>query len=448
MVKNFNDAYLETLEYINSKLPMFQKIGNKAYKADLKNTFLLDKYFNSPHKNFKTIHIAGTNGKGSVSHMLASILQHADYKVGLFTSPHITDFRERIKINGTEIEKEFVVNFINSNKKIIEEINPSFFEISTFLAFEYFKENKVDIAVIETGLGGRLDSTNIILPEISIITNIGYDHTEILGDTIEKIAIEKGGIIKNNVPVIIGEKLEETSKVFLQIATERNASLIFAEDILETINIETNYIDNLKVTFKNNTNNTIWTIQTDLTGIYQINNLKTTIASCALLENKIKLNEKNILEGLKTVKKSTGLRGRWDVISKKPLIICDVAHNEHGFKKIVEQIKNIEYKNLHIIIGFVKEKNINKILELLPSRTIYYFTKPSVERGLDEKLLYETALKYGLKGNIFSDITEAINASIKNINENDFLLVTGSIFLISDFYKLFENNKSLFLKQG
>lgn len=437
MVRSVDELYKETLEYINVKLPMFQRIGNRAYKTDLENTLKLDRYFNSPHKHFKTIHIAGTNGKGSVSHMLASILQHAGYKVGLFTSPHIFDYRERIKINGKEIEKEFVIEFINSNKNIIEEINPSFFEISVFLAFEYFKKNRIDIGIIETGLGGRLDSTNIILPEVSIITNIGFDHTEILGNTLQKIAFEKAGIIKNNVPVIIGEKNNDTSEVFIKIANEKSSKIIFADDILKVRNIQTNYIDNLHVSYENLTNNEIINIDTDLTGLYQVNNLKTVITACFLLNDKININRKSIIKGLKTVKKTTGLIGRWDIISKNPLIICDVAHNEHGFKKVVEQIKNIKYEKIHIILGFVKEKNIEKIFELVPTDAIYYFTKPSVERGLEETVLQEVATTYNLNGKAYKNIIDAFNAAKENTKEKDLLIITGSIFLIADFYSYY-----------
>jgi len=434
MVKNINELYNETLEFINTKLPMFQKIGNKAYKANLENTILLDKYFNNPHKNFKTIHIAGTNGKGSVSHMLASVLQKANYKVGLFTSPHLFDFRERIKINGKIIEKEFVVNFINSNKKIIEKINPSFFEISVFLAFEYFKNNNIDIAIIETGLGGRLDSTNIITPELSIITNIGYDHTEILGNTLEEIAFEKAGIIKNNIPVIIGEKIKETSKVFESIANIKSSTLIYAEDKFHVVEVNTNYIDKLTVVFKN-TDNQLITIDTDLTGHYQIINLRTVLTALKLLESKINVTKNDILQGLKMVKKSTGIVGRWDVLSKNPLIICDVAHNENGFKRVIEQIKNINYNNLHIILGFVKEKNVDKILEFCPVDATYYFTRPSIERGLCEKTLQQIAYEKNLKGKYYSNISDAYNDAKKTLKSGDLLLISGSIFLIADFYK-------------
>ncbi len=426
-------TYKEVLDFMFSQLPMYQRTGKAAYKANLDNTLKLDQHFNHPHKNYKTIHVAGTNGKGSVSHSLASVLQTSGLKVGLYTSPHLKDFRERIKINGQCIPETDVISFIAENKTIIEDIQPSFFEMTVAMAFDYFSKSKVDIAVIEVGLGGRLDSTNIIEPECSVITNIGLDHTSLLGNTLELIAAEKAGIIKNSTPVIIGEHNDLTKPAFLSTASKHNAPIYFASEEYD-IPVAMRSIDNRQIfqiyhknalTFKD--------LKLDLLGIYQKKNIKTVLKTIDVLKYiGLSISENDIYTGLNNVVKNTGLMGRWQILGANPAIICDTGHNEDGVKDIVEQLSNTAYKNLHIIWGMVNDKDITAVLKLLPKDAQYYFVKPNIPRGLDAKELKNEAEKYGLSGNAYADLQEAIKKTKKNSSTNDLIFIGGSTFVVAD----------------
>lgn len=428
--------YEQTLEYLFNSLPMFQRIGKAAYKADLNTTIKLDEYFNHPHQKFKSIHIAGTNGKGSVSHFLASVLQSAGYKTGLYTSPHLIDFRERIKINGVEISKEYVVEFVEKSKNIFDKLKPSFFEMSVALAFEYFKDNNVDIAVIETGMGGRLDSTNIINPLLSVITNIGLDHTEFLGDTLEKIAIEKSGIIKQNIPVIIGESNIYTKEIFHNKAKNLNCKIVFADYIYKS-EYSTYSIDNKQIFhLKKETIQVYHNLKSDLLGKYQTKNICTVLAAIDELKNfGLNLSEASIYSGVENVVKNTRLMGRWQITNSNPLTICDTGHNEDGIKQIVEQIYLNNFEKLHIIFGVVNDKKIDKILDLMPKDAIYYFTKAEIPRALDEKTLFNFAREKNLNGNHFTTIYEAYNNAKLKASGNDLIFIGGSTFIVADFLK-------------
>ncbi|MDO4880482.1 MAG: folylpolyglutamate synthase/dihydrofolate synthase family protein [Capnocytophaga sp.] len=400
--------YKQTIDWLFSHLPMFQNNGKKALKNKLDNILFFTKYLGFPHKNFPTIHIAGTNGKGSSSHAIASVLQEAGYKVGLYTSPHLRDFRERIKINGQEIPEQNVIDFIKKHKSFIEENDFSFFELTVAMAFDYFSTEKVDIAVIEVGLGGLLDSTNIILPEVSLITNIGKDHTDILGNTLAEIALQKAGIIKENTPVVISEFHPETAPVFTKIAKEKNAEIYFA------------YQKNIPY-------------QTDLKGIYQEKNLKGIVQTLEVLQQKgWNISSKNIENGLLNIVKNTGLKGRWQTLSEQPKIICDTGHNHHGISQVVLQISQQEYKNLHIVLGFVKEKDIDTILPLFPKNAVYYFCSPNIPRGLDASILKEKASTFGLLGNIYPSVNEALNDAKRKASLEDMIFVGGSTFVVAE----------------
>ncbi|HSM63517.1 MAG TPA: folylpolyglutamate synthase/dihydrofolate synthase family protein, partial [Gillisia sp.] len=365
------------------QLPMYQRLGADAFKKDLVNIINFSSHLGNPHNNFKTLHVAGTNGKGSTSHMLASILQEAGYKVGLYTSPHLIDFRERIKINGKEIPENFVVDFIGSNKNYLETNKLSFFEMTVGMAFSYFSKEKVDIAIIEVGLGGRLDSTNIIDPILSVITNIGLDHTDMLGNTLEEIATEKGGIIKPNTPVIIGEYQDETYPVFQKIAANNSSKIVLASS--ETISMET-----------------------DLKGDYQKNNIRTAFIAVKELQSLgYNITSENIKQGLLSVISNTGLQGRWQQIHAHPKAICDTAHNKEGLKYVVHQLKKESYNKLHIVLGFVSDKKLDDLLPLFPSDAYYYFCKPNIPRGLDEKNLMQEASLFHLSGNTYPSVKEA-----------------------------------------
>ena len=427
-------TYQQTIVYLYTQLPMYSRIGAAAYKEDLHNTITLCRAIDNPQQKFKSIHIAGTNGKGSTSHMLAAILQQAGYKTGLYTSPHLKDFRERIKINGEMISKEFVVDFVEKTKTISEEIKPSFFELTVAMAFDYFEKEKVDIAVIETGLGGRLDSTNIITPILSIITNIGYDHMDILGDTLEKIAAEKAGIIKSNVPVVIGEYLPETKNIFLEKAATENAPVYFAQDEYAVSNI--NYTSALLTCdVKNLEHNITETFECDLNGLYQTKNLKTVLYAEGILMQ-LGFNIKNEEEkfALKHVKKLTGLYGRWDVIAQHPTIILDVAHNEDGIKQLLEQLAIVkpDKAKLHIIIGMVKDKDVTRILSILPKEANYYFSNAHIERAMPHQILKEKATGFNLAGQSFDDVNVAIQTAKSNAVSDDIIIVCGSVFLIAE----------------
>lgn len=402
--------YQETTAWMFNQLPMYQLQGASAYKKDLTNTHLLINHLGNPHLDLKYIHVAGTNGKGSTSHMLASILQEAGYKVGLYTSPHLKDFRERIKINGTEITEDFVCDFINSNRAFFEANEISFFEMSVGLAFAYFAKEKVDIAIIEVGMGGRLDATNIITPLVSIITNIGLDHTQFLGNTLEAIAYEKAGIIKAEIPVVIGEYTAETKNVFLTKAKENNSEIYFAADL---INEE---------------------LPSDLIGDYQIHNKKTVLQTITVLntETNFSINQNNIESGLINVVKNTGLLGRWQQLNDSPKTICDTAHNKNGLEIVLNQIQKENFNQLHIVLGVVNDKDLDEILPLFPKNAIYYFCKPNIPRGLEASILKEKATQHGLTGEIFHSVSEAYNSSQKSATTNDFIYVGGSTFVVAE----------------
>jgi len=400
-------TYQQTLDYLFSRLPMYQREGVAAYKADIGNIVAASKKLGTPHKNFKSIHVAGTNGKGSVSHMLASILQEAGYKVGLYSSPHLKDFRERIKINGEMITKKEVVVFVKKNKVMFEKMQLSFFEFTVAMAFDYFAKQKVDIAIIEVGLGGRLDSTNIINPELSIITNIGLDHTNLLGNTLEKIAIEKAGVIKQSTPIIIGRKQKLINQIFRDIAKENNAELIYVSE---------------KKSYK-----------TDLEGIYQKENSNTCLTTIKLLQNMgWKVPESSIKKGLANTIKNTSLLGRWQLISTSPYTVCDIGHNEDGIKQICRQLKNIQYKRLHFVYGTVNDKPLDEILTLLPKDAKYYFCRPNIIRGLDEIELQKKADKEGLKGKAYSSVKQAFSTAKKQARTEDLIFIGGSTFVVAE----------------
>ena len=391
------------------KLPMYQNVGGSAYKKDLTNINKLSKYLNNPHNSFKSVHIAGTNGKGSTAHMIASILQEGKYKVGLYTSPHLIDFRERIKINGVIIEKDFIVDFINENINFFNDNNFSFFEMTVGLAFEYFKMKSVDIAVIETGMGGRLDSTNIISPELSVITNVSIDHVKFLGNTIADIAIEKAGIIKSGIPVVIGEKQNDIVNIFINKAEEKKSRIFFAEDF------------NVKE------------YECELKGSYQNKNIKTAIAAIEFLNNsEISINEKNIKDGLNKIIQNTGIRGRWEIIGNKPLIICDVAHNIDALSIVINDLKLINSNKIHFVLGFVNDKNLDSIVDLFPESSNYYFARPNIERGLDELELQELFNNNNRIGKSYPSVAQAFKSAIKQSNLDDIIYVGGSTFVVSE----------------
>lgn len=409
---------------------MFSKVGESAYKKDLTNTIALCEALGNPHKKFKSIHIAGTNGKGSTSHMLAAILQTAGYKTGLYTSPHLHDFRERIKINGVCCTEEFVIEFTQKIKPQIESISPSFFEITVAMAFEYFAAQSVDIAIIETGLGGRLDSTNIILPELCIITNIGMDHMNLLGNTITAIAGEKAGIIKPLIPVVIGEYIPETLPVFLSAAKTSLVSLAQEKRYISDWLFQENL---LNITVVDKEKNEYQHFSLDLIGFYQTKNLLTVLEACSILQQHgWNINDSHIKEALKNVKKLTGLHGRWEVIQMNPLVILDVGHNVDGIKAILHQLDLMSFIQLHWVMGMVKDKDIHAVLSLLPITAKYYFTKANIPRALDENELLTQANEIGLIGSTYSNVNEAILAAKENAGLNDLILVCGSVFLIAE----------------
>ncbi|PIA78399.1 tetrahydrofolate synthase [Gaetbulibacter sp. 4G1] len=402
-------TYQDTLNWMFSQLPMYQKQGKSAYKTDLSNTILLVNHLRQPHNDFKSIHVAGTNGKGSTSHMLASVLQEAGYNVGLYTSPHLKDFRERIKINGKEVSKSYVIGFIKRNKVFFEANQLSFFEMTVGMAFEYFSKKKVDIAVVEVGLGGRLDSTNIITPEVSVITNIGIDHTRFLGNTLKAIAFEKGGIIKPNIPVVIGETQKETQSVFKDLAKKSKSNIAFADKEITEV------------------------YKSDLLGSYQIKNIKTVIQSIKELnKNGYNISEENIKKGLLSVIKNTGLLGRWQVLNKKPKVVCDTGHNREGLQYVMRQLLNEKFEQLHIVFGVVNDKDLNSILDLLPQKATYYLCKPDIPRGLDANKLKSIFDKLNLKGKAFNSVKEAYKEALKHVNSNDFVFVGGSTFVVAE----------------
>lgn len=414
---------------------MFQRIGQAAYKSSLDVTYKLDGIFNHPHRNYKTIHVAGTNGKGSVSHMIAAILQSAGYKTGLYTSPHLKDFRERIKINGEMISEDEVIEWVNDYpiKNNLWNLEPSFFELTAAMAFDYFAKEEVDIAVIEVGLGGRLDSTNIIVPEVSIITNIGLDHTNLLGDTLEKIAVEKAGIIKKDVPVVIGTTQNETKQIFTDFTRAKQTSLVFADQeyvaLYSMLGLDGKQIMNIE----KNGEIVYPEIRMDLLGNYQLKNVSTVLKAIDILIDKgWKISKQDIYEGLSNTIKLTGLMGRWQIIGYNPRIICDTGHNADGIKMVVQQLKNIAYKNLHFVFGVVADKNQDGILQLLPKDGLYYFTKADIPRAMNEKELALKASVFGLIGDSYSSVIKAFNAAKLKAGKNDLVFVGGSTFVVAE----------------
>jgi len=424
-------TYTESIHYLYNKLPVFSRNGAKAYKADLKNTIALCNFLGNPENKIKTIHIAGTNGKGSVSHMLAAILQANGYKTGLYTSPHLKDFRERIKINGELIDQEFVVNFVMKTKDIADEIKPSFFELTFAMALDYFAANEVDVAVIETGLGGRLDSTNIIRPLLSVITNISFDHMDILGDSLQKIAFEKAGIIKENVPVVIGETNAETRPVFEKKASEMNAPVLFAEKKYRVISSEYS-ADFLKLRIHNNESNRDQNLRLDLNGLYQEKNILPVLAAIDFLKNNFQLKDEKIIEALAEVKKLTGLFGRWQIIHENPTVVLDVAHNEDGIKQLLLHLQKLNYQSLHIIFGMVKDKDIRKVLCQFPREGTFYFTKAHNPRALPEDQLQQMAKEFELKGATFDNVNQALKSALDHASSHDIIVVCGSVFVIAE----------------
>ncbi len=402
-------TYQDTVNWMFRQLPMYQNLGKTAYKANLDNTLLLAEYLNNPENNFKSIHVAGTNGKGSTSHMLASILQEAGYKVGLYTSPHLKDFRERIKINGNEIGEGFVVDFMHLHRSFFETNSLSFFEMTVGLAFDYFSKEQVDIAVIEVGMGGRLDSTNIITPLISVITNIGLDHTQFLGNTLEAIAKEKGGIIKPTVPVVIGETQTETRPVFEMLAHYNYSKIHFADKEISEL------------------------FDCDLKGDYQLNNIKTVLQTIKILQNKaFNVSENHIKNGLLNVVKNTGLKGRWQTLQEQPKVICDTAHNKEGFVYVVKQLLKESFHNLHMVFGVVNDKDVESLFSILPKDAAYYFCKPNIPRGYDAEELYHKFTANGFKGNYFSNVEEALKEAKHCASIDDLIYVGGSTFVVAE----------------
>jgi dihydrofolate synthase/folylpolyglutamate synthase len=425
--------YAETVDYLFTKLPMYSRIGAAAYRNDLENTWRLSEFAGNPERRFKSVHIAGTNGKGSTSHMLAAIFQQAGYKTGLYTSPHLKDFRERIRINGEFISESAVVDFVERTRPLTETLDPSFFELTVVMAFDYFAQQQVDIAIVEVGLGGRLDSTNIITPELSVITNISYDHMNILGDTLAKIAFEKAGIIKPGIPVVIGETHPETEPIFSQRAHEEQAPIRFAD--------KQRYIADWKyqryrliaevATSPVADDKQFYTL--DLSGIYQTKNLLTVLEAVHTLKNKgWILEQPHVLQALQQVKRLTGLHGRWEIIHEHPDIVLDVAHNEDGVRQLLRQIELTDHEELHIVLGLVKDKDITGVLSLLPVQAHYYFTRAQIPRALSEYELAAQATAAGLKGLSYPTVSEALAAAKSHARAKDLVVICGSVFVVAE----------------
>ena len=408
--------YQDTIQYLYNSTPVFEHVGASAYKEGLSNSWALDEHFNHPHTKFKTIHIAGTNGKGSCSHTIAAILQAEGYRVGLFTSPHLVDFRERIKVNGDCISQEYVMDFVENERSFFEPLHPSFFELTTAMAFKYFADSHVDIAVIEVGLGGRLDCTNIITPILSVITNISFDHTQFLGDTLEKIAMEKAGIIKRDIPIVIGETTSETRNVFIQKAKEMNASIFFAEEYNNPIANELDF---------------------ELKGSYQLKNKQTIL--CAVSHLPLSISPSSIKKGLSQVVELTGLMGRWQTIRERPTVICDTGHNVGGWQYLSQQIKSQPCKNLHIVFGMVDDKDIDTVMNMLPTNATYYFTQAQTKRAIPANIVEEKGKEHHLKGYVFPQVADAYKAALHHANEDDFIFVGGSSYIVADFLTLYDN---------
>lgn len=427
--------YAETLHYLYTQLPVFTRVGASAYKADLGNTLELCKRLDNPQHQFKSIHVAGTNGKGSTSHMLAAVLQTAGYKTGLYTSPHLKDFRERIRINGQMIPEQTVIDFVAKHRPDFDEIAPSFFEMTVALAFDVFAKEQVDIAVIETGLGGRLDSTNVITPLLSIITNIGWDHMNLLGDTLPKIAAEKAGIIKPNIPVIVGEKQDEVADVFIRKAEEEKARISFASELFEGKGERGKEKGNdyLNIEITPRSQPTTHNLQLDLPGSYQLKNVKTVLASVdELRQQGYTITDDHIKTSLKQVKTLTGLHGRWETISQNPLTICDTGHNPEGIAEVLKNIATVTFNHLHFVLGMVNDKDISKVLSMLPQNATYYFCRPDIPRGLEADSLKEKAQNFGLQGEAYGNVKVALAAAQNAAQANDLVFAGGSTFVVAE----------------
>ena len=421
-------TYQETIDYLFNSTPLFQNVGKDAYKEGLENTHLLDEHFGHPHRQFKTIHVAGTNGKGSCSHTLAAILQSAGYKVGLYTSPHLVDFRERIRINGTPVSEAYVIDFVENHRAFFEPLHPSFFELTTAMAFNYFAEQQVDVAVIEVGLGGRLDCTNIIRPDLCVITNISFDHVQFLGDTLAKIASEKAGIIKEGIPVVIGETTPETKPVFAEKAIQVNAPIHFAEE--EQFLLESSINEQGKRTYQTKE---YADLEGELGGLCQIKNTNTLLSAIRILQDiGYNINDTHVREGFAHVCSLTGLMGRWQKILETPVAYCDTGHNKAGIQYIVEQLSRQTYRQLHIVIGMVNDKDISGVLAMLPKDAIYYFTKASVSRALNENEVKRLAGEAGLEGNTYPSVKDAFEAAQASAHLDDFIFIGGSTFIVAD----------------
>ena len=421
-------TYQETIDYLFNSTPLFQNVGKDAYKEGLENTLLLDEHFGHPHRQFKTIHVAGTNGKGSCSHTLAAILQSAGYKVGLYTSPHLVDFRERIRINGTPVSEAYVIDFVENHRAFFEPLHPSFFELTTAMAFNYFAEQQVDVAVIEVGLGGRLDCTNIIRPDLCVITNISFDHVQFLGDTLAKIASEKAGIIKEGIPVVIGETTPETKPVFAEKAIQVNAPIHFAEE--EQFLLESSINEQGKRIYQTKE---YADLEGELGGLCQIKNTNTLLSAIRILQDiGYNINDTHVREGFAHVCSLTGLMGRWQKILETPVAFCDTGHNKAGIQYIVEQLSRQTYRQLHIVMGMVNDKDISGVLAMLPKDAIYYFTKASVSRALNENEVKRLAGEAGLEGNTYPSVKDAFEAAQASAHPDDFIFIGGSTFIVAD----------------
>jgi dihydrofolate synthase/folylpolyglutamate synthase len=402
-------TYQDTLDWMFAQLPMYQRQGKTAFKKDLSNTLKLAQYLQHPEQNFKSVHVAGTNGKGSTSHMVASILQEAGYKVGLYTSPHLKDFRERIRINGIPVSKQFVIGFIKRNRAFFDAYTLSFFEMTVGMAFDYFSKQKVDIAVVEVGMGGRLDSTNVLTPEVSVITNIGLDHTQFLGDTLELIAGEKGGIIKPNVPVVIGETQKETQPVFDALAKVNTSKIVYADQVIDSV------------------------YTSDMIGSYQSKNIKTALQTIKELQCKgYVVSKENIEKGFLSVVENTGLLGRWQILQQLPKVVCDTGHNKEGLTYVMQQLQKEDFKHLHIVFGVVKDKDLSSIADLLPQTATYYFCKPNIPRGKNAETLQHELEAFKLKGACYNSVNEAYKTALENATKDDFIFIGGSTFVVAE----------------
>lgn len=429
--------YKQTVEYLFNSTPVFEKVGALAYKEGLSNTWALDEHFGHPHTHFKSIHIAGTNGKGSCSHTIAAILQSAGYKVGLYTSPHLVDFRERIRVNGVCIDEQYVIDFVENERHFFEPLHPSFFELTTALAFKYFAEQKVDIAIIEVGLGGRLDCTNIITPLVSVITNISLDHTMFLGDTLAKIAKEKAGIIKHEVPVIVGEANDETRPVFERVAREHNAPIVFAEDSSDIISVKVDGLSGIDYTTTGYGN-----FKGALGGYYQVKNSNTILHVVDLLRSsKISISTACVQKGFAEVCALTGLMGRWQTVHRQPLVVCDTGHNEGGWQYLGKQILQPECKTRRIVFGMVDDKDIDHVMNHLPTNAVYYFTRATTHRAIPETKVQEYGKLHNLYGNCYGSVAEAYEAALSEADSKDFIFVGGSSYVVADFLEHLQQNK-------